>query len=135
MNQIMKHIEQITTGCLATLLLLAPSVALAQADNLPSAAEVAKDLGFSEAEIEQIKGGTILRKDLKEGSEKELAGVVAAFFKQPLTDLAEKAINGKFLESDPTKQVQVWKPEASADEQFAAVALAANDTEEANYFL
>ena len=130
----MKHIKHITTGLLATLVLL-PMLALAQAASVPAPAEVAKTLGFSDAEIEQIKGGEIVSKDLKEGSDKELAGVVAAFLRQPLGDLAEKAINGKFLEADPATQVRFWQPESPTAEQFAGVALGADEKEEAGYFL
>ena len=130
----MKHIKHITTGLLAALVLL-PALALAQAASVPAPAEVAKTLGFSDAEIEQIKGGEIVSKDLKEGSDKELAGVVAAFLRQPLGDLADKAINGRFLEAEPGAQVRFWQPEASAAEQFAGVALGAEEKEEADYFL
>src|ERR1700722_12564043 len=40
------------------------------------------------------------------------------------------------MDSDPTILAhQVWKPDASADEAFAGVALAPNETSEAQYFL
>ena len=64
-----------------------------------------------------------------------MAGVVAAFLRQPLGDLAEKAINGKFLEADPATQERFWQPESPTAEQFAGVALGAEEKDEAGYFL
>lgn len=130
----MKHIRHITTGLLMILVLF-PVLVLAQTASVPTPDEVAKSLGFSDAEIGRIKGGEILSKDLAEGSDKELAGVVAAFFKRPLAELAENAITGKFLEADPTAQMRVWEPDAPANKQFAGVSLGANESDEMNYFL
>jgi hypothetical protein len=126
--------RRIVSFLLVTVILL-PTIAVAQDASIPSRANVAKALGFSDSEIEQIKGGKIVSKDLKEGSDKELAGVVAAFFTRPLADLAEKTLYGKFLESEPNMQVRVWRPEDSADKQFTDFSLGANEGEEARRFL
>ena len=98
--------------------------------------EVAKALGFTDAEIGQIKGGQIVSKDLKEGSDKELAGVIGALFPQPINELVDLALDGKLMDSDPTILAhQVWKPDASADEAFAGIGLAPNEASEAQFFL
>jgi len=116
-------------------LFIPSTIVLAQDASIPTQGDVAKALGFSDSEIDQIKGGKIVSKDLAEGSDKELAGVVAAFFPQPLADLDEKALDGKFLESDPKMQVRVWQPQDSADKQFAEFSLGANEGEEIRHFL
>ena len=108
----------------------------AQTQPAPTPDEVAKALGFTDAEIGQIEGGQIITKDLKEGSDKELAGVVGALFTQPIANLTDLALDGKLMDSDPTILAhQVWKADASADEAFAGIALAPNETSEAQYFL
>ena len=102
---------------------------------MPTPDEVGKALGFTDAEIGQIKAGQIIRKDLQEGSDKELAGVVGAFFKQPVSELVEVAMQGKLLESDPnTKALRVWQPGDDADKAFADVGLSASETSEAQIF-
>jgi len=101
----------------------------------PSAADVAKALGFTDAEIQQIMGGAVVNKDLKEGSDKELAGAVAVLFKQPVNDLVGIAMQGKMLETDKTIQgFRVWKPDDSADDAFAELGLSASETSEAQTF-
>jgi hypothetical protein len=96
----------------------------AQTAEAPSATEVARKLGFDDGEIAKIQNGEIVRKDLKEGADSELAGVVAAFFKQPVGTLAEGALMGKFLDpSDPASQFHTWNPETPADEAFSGIAL------------
>ena len=50
----------------------------AQTPEVPSPEEVASALGFTSDEIAKIKACEILRKNLKEGSDKELAGVVSS---------------------------------------------------------
>jgi len=130
----MKHIKQITVIALAALALWQPR-ASAQTLAVPTPAELAKALGFTAAEIAQIEAGEIVSKDLKEGSEKELAGVVAVFFKKPVGELVESALQGKTLESD--KRIQAfhgWAPDASADEVFAGLGLEASESDEAKAF-
>ena len=51
----------------------------AQTPPPPAAVEAAKQYGFTEDELQKIKGGAVLGKDLREKSDKELAGVVAIF--------------------------------------------------------
>ncbi len=125
--------RRIVSPVLVALVLL-PGVAAAQDASIPTQGNVARALGFSDAEIAQIEAGKIVSKDLKEGSDKELAGVVAAFFSQPLSDLAEKTLDGKFLEADPKMQVRVWEPGASAESDFAAFSLGSNDGAEIRRF-
>ena len=115
-------------------LFLLPGIAAAQDASIPTQGNVARALGFSDSEIQQIEAGKIVSKDLKEGSDKELAGVVAAFFTQPLSELAEKTLDGKFLESDPNMEVRVWEPDASTGSDFAAFSLGANDGAEIRRF-
>ena len=130
----MKHIKQITLTALASLTLWSPSVS-AQTPAVPTPAELAKALGFSNAEVAQIEGGEIVSKDLKEVSDKELAGVVAVFFKKPVNELVEIAMQGKMLESDKkTQAFHTWKPDASTDEAFADLGLAATEIDEAKLF-
>ena len=130
----MKQIKYSTVIVLA-LLALCQSRASAQTPAVQTPAELAKALGFTAAEIAQIEAGEIVNKDLSEGSDKELAGVVAVFFKKPVGELADIALQGKMLESD--KDIQAfrgWKPDESADEVFAAVALDATESDEAEIF-
>ncbi len=102
----------------------------------PTPAQVATTLGFNAAEIERIKGGEIVSKALKEGSDKELAGVLAAFFQKPVAELAGVALEGKMLESDPTiRAYRAWEPEDSADKAFADVGLDEKENGEAQIFL
>lgn len=101
----------------------------------PTPTELGKKLGFTEAEIEAVKGGEIVTKDLKEGSDKELAGVLLMMFKAPLAELVDIAIQGKKLASDPTvRAYREWKEDASADEVFAEVGLNEKENEEAGIF-
>ncbi len=130
----MKHSKHITVTILAMLTAWLTQVS-AQAPAVMTPAEVAKALGFTDAEIDQIKGGAIIKKDLKEGSDKELAGVVAVFIKKPVSEIVDIALQAKLLETDKTIQgFRVWKPDASADEAFADVGLSASDTAEAQIF-
>jgi hypothetical protein len=106
-----------------------------QTPSVPTPDQVGNALGFTGDEIARIKGGEIIRKDLKEGSDKELAGVVGAFFKQPVSELVNVAMQGKLLETSAGMQaVRGWKPDASADEAFAGVALSPSETSEAKIF-
>ena len=104
-------------------LALLPICMNAQTPVPPPAVAVAKSYGFTEAELQKIKGGDILSKDLPEKSDKELAGVVAVFLPKTVTELAEILVEGQLLKSDRTiKALQVWKPEASAEKAFAGLA-------------
>ena len=130
----MKHIKHISIAILAVLSLWV-TCAGAQAPTVATPEEVAKRLGFTDAEVAQIKAGQIIRKDLKEGSDKELAGVVGAFFSQPASQLVEVAMQGKMLETAKDMLAfRVWKPDASADEAFADVGLSGSETGEAKIF-
>jgi hypothetical protein len=134
-DPIMKKSKHVALTVLAVLV-LGLTRADAQTQAVPTPDEVAQALGFTDAEIAQIKGGQIITKDLKEGSDKELAGVVGAFFTQPIADLTGLALDGKLMDSDPTILAhQVWKPDASADEAFTGIALVPNESSEAQFFL
>jgi len=127
----MKHITLVILAALS----LSLTRASAQTPAIPTAGEVGKRLGFTDAEIAQNKCGQIIRKDLKEGSDKELAGVVGAFFKQPVSELVNVAMQGKLLETAKSMLAfRVWKPDTSADEAFADVGLGASETGEASIF-
>jgi transcriptional regulator with XRE-family HTH domain len=130
----MKHIKYITLTVLA-MLTLSRFHASGQTPAVQTPAELAKALGFTTAEIAQIEAGEIVNKDLQEGSDKELAGVVAVFFKKPVSELVELALQGKMLETDKDiRAFRGWKPDASADEAFAAVALDASESDEVEIF-
>jgi hypothetical protein len=124
----MKHITLIVLAALT--IGLAPANA-----QTPTPDEVGKALGLTPAEIEQVKGGAIISKDLKEGSDKELAGVVVVLLNKPVTELVDLALQAKMLETD--KDIlgfRGWKPDASADEEFASLGLSASETSEAKIF-
>ena len=111
----MRQIKRITVTTLAALALWQPRTG-AQTPAAPTPAELAKALGFSTAEVAQIEAGEIVNKDLQEGSDKELAGVVAVFFKKPVSELVEIALQGKMLETGKDlRAFHGWKPDASAD--------------------
>ena len=107
----------------------------AQTPSVPTPDELAKALGFTDAEVAQIKAGQIVQKDLKEGSDKELAGVVGVYFKQPVSEIVNVAMQGKLLETSKNMLAFYgWKPDASPDEAFANVGLSASETGEAKIF-
>jgi hypothetical protein len=107
----------------------------AQTPAVPSPEEVGKALGFTSEEITKIKAGEIIRKDLKEGSDKELAGVVGAFFKQPVSELVNVVMQGKLLETSAGMlALHGWSPDEPADQAFAGVALSPSETAEAAIF-
>jgi hypothetical protein len=84
-----------------------------------TAVAAARSYGFTDAEIERILHGDVLSKDLKEGSNYELAGVVAVFLPRPLAEFADIAVEGKLLKLDSTiRSLNVWKLDESADRAF-----------------
>jgi hypothetical protein len=85
-----------------------------------TAVVAAKSYGFTDAEIERILHGDVLAKDLKEGSDYELAGVVAVLLPKPLAEFADIALEGKLLKLDSAiRSLNVWKLDESADKAFA----------------
>lgn len=80
---------------------------------VPAVAETpARLYGYTEEEIQQVMAGAILSKELKEASEKELAGVVAVFFHKPVAEIAGTLLEGKNLKFDKTiHDLRVWKPD------------------------
>jgi hypothetical protein len=129
----MKHLKHPALFALAALIISLP-VASAQTPP-PTPAEVGKILGFSPAEITQIENGEIVSKDLKEVSDKELAGVVAVYFKKPVGEILELAMQARGMRTDEqTQAFHSWTPDDSADEAFAKLSLAATETDEAELF-
>jgi hypothetical protein len=87
-----------------------------------TAVAVAKSYGFTDTEIEKILSGDVLSKDLKEGSNKELAGVVAVWLPKRVAEFADIAIEGKLLKFDSSiRSLSVWKPDESADNAFTGL--------------
>ena len=128
----MKPCKTVVASALALFCL---SLARVAAQPLPATAELAKALGFTPAEIARIEAGEIVSKDLKEGSDKELAGVVAVLFKKPVAELAEIAVQGKLLETD--KKIQAfgaWKPDEAVDKALASLKLDATESDEVEIF-
>src|SRR5258705_455944 len=105
---------------LAVGLALLPMQVSAQGSAPAAAVAAAKSYGFTDVEIEKILHGDILAKDLKEGSDYELAGVVAVLFPKPLAEFSEIALEGKLLTLDPAiRSLNVWKLDESADKAIA----------------
>ena len=101
--------------------------ASAQASAFSTAVAVGKSYGFTDAEIEKILNGDVLAKDLKEGSDKELAGVVAVWLPNPLAEYADVALEGRHLKFDSSiRSVHVWKRDESADAVFTDLRLDAS---------
>jgi hypothetical protein len=105
---------------LAACLALLPMQASAQESAFATAVAVGKTYGFTDAEIEKILNGEVLAKDLKESSDKELAGVVAVWLPNPIAEFADFALNGKHLNLDSSiRSLHVWKRDEPADNAFA----------------
>jgi len=112
----MTHTRQFR-GTLIFCLLALPALGAAQT---PTPSQVAKSLGFSDQELRRIEAGEVISKSLNEGSDKVLAGVVAVFFRKPVGELLDLAMQGKLLESEKSIQAfEVWKPGDSPDNAFA----------------
>jgi hypothetical protein len=80
---------------------------------------VAKSYGFTDAEIEKIVQGDVLTKALKEGSDKELAGVGAMWLPTPPAEFADITLEGRTLKFEPSiRSLHVWKPGETAGEAF-----------------
>jgi len=107
------------TICLAIALALLQMQSRAQAMAPATAVAVAKSYGFTDAEIEGVLHGAVLAKDLKEGSNKELAGVVAVWMPKPVAEFADIALEGRLLKFDSLiRSLNVWKLDESADKAF-----------------
>jgi len=84
-----------------------------------TAVAVAKSYGFTDAEIERVLHGAVLGKDLQEGSNKELAGVVAVWLPKPVAEFTDIALEGRLLKLDASiRSLNVWKLDESADKAF-----------------
>src|SRR5262245_17408658 len=92
----MGMIKAATIGFTACLALL-PMRASAQASAFATAVAAAKSYGFTNDELDKILRGEALDKDLKEDSDKELAGVVAIWFPNPVAEFADFTLEGKQL--------------------------------------
>jgi hypothetical protein len=107
------------TICLAVCLALLQLQTSAQASAPAPAVAVARSYGFTDAEIERVLHGAVLAKDLKEGSNKELAGVVAVWLPKPVAEFADIALEGRLLKFDSSiRSLNVWRPDESADKAF-----------------
>jgi hypothetical protein len=105
---------------LAVGLALLPLPTSAQAVTPATAVAVAKSYGFTDADIDKILRGDVLSKDLKEGSDYELAGVVAVLLPKPLSEFADIVLEGELLRLDATvRSLNVWKQDESADKAIA----------------
>src|SRR5882672_4518968 len=103
------------TACLA---LLAAQTS-ARASVPATAVDAARAYGFTGTEIERVLQGDVLTKELKEGSDKELAGVVAVWLPVPVVEFADIALEGKLLKLDSSiRSLNVWKPDDPADKAF-----------------
>jgi hypothetical protein len=112
-----------------------PTIAAAQSPPPVSIGQVAKSLGFADAEIRQIESGAVISKSLNEGSDKELAGVVAVLVNKPVVELSDAALQGKMVENDKDiRAFHSWKATDSPDDAFADVGLAPDETAEARTF-
>jgi hypothetical protein len=80
----------------------------------------AKTYGFTNAELERVYRGEVLTQALKEGSDKELAGVVSIWLPKPVAEFAEVTLEGSLLTLDPSiRSLRVWKPDESADKALS----------------
>jgi len=116
-------------------LALFPAAAKAQSKDAPAVGKVAHALGFSRSEIQNIEGGSVISKPLNEGSDKELAGVVAVLFRKPLAQVVDLAMQGKPLETDSdVLAFRSWRPTESPDGALAELGLSTNELAEAKRF-
>jgi hypothetical protein len=89
------------------------------AASLATALATGRSYGFTDAEMERVLRGDVLAKPLSEGSDRELAGVVAVWWPRPLTEFAEIALDGGWLRGDPSiRSFHVWKRGEPADAAF-----------------
>lgn len=108
----------------------------AQIPEAQTAAEVAAKLGYDADQIKKIQKGEIVRNNLKEGAENELAGTVVAVFNLPVRDLADAALNARMLNpADPTAPFRGWSPEADADAAFEGLGFTPKESREVRRFL
>jgi hypothetical protein len=111
-------------------------IAVAQSPLPPvTIGQVARPLGFVDTEIRRIESGDVISKSLSEGSDKELAGVVAVFVNKPIAELADAVLQGKMVASDTDiRAFRAWKPTDSPDGAFADAGLSPDETGEARAF-
>jgi hypothetical protein len=109
--------------CLALGLSLLPATETRVQLVAPAAAvAAATSYGFTVAEIERVLEGEVLSKDLKEGSTKELAGVVAVWIPRALAEVTDISLEGTLLRSDASiRSLHVWKRDDSAGEAFTGL--------------
>ena len=113
----MERVMKILLACVALLLMETSGQTATPSAPIEAAA---KALGYTDAEIEKIKHGAIISKDLKEGSPKELAGVVAILLPKPVGEFAAMTLEGALLKFDSSiRPLHVWKPDDSAEKAFA----------------
>ena len=129
------------SGVGATPIVVVSTVVLAlhassQSNLTTTAIDAGRSFGFTQAELQRIRDGVVITKDSKEGSEKELAGVVAIFFETRLTVLADLLLEGEMVKTDPdVRMFDRWKPGQANDGMFTGLELEASESNEANFFL
>ena len=129
----MKH-DTLTGVLLIGIPLLFPAMLAGEPPTI-TPEQVAKALGFTDAEVRKIEAGDVISKNLNEGSDKELAGVVAVLVNKPTGELVDLILKGKMLETDKNiRAFGSWASADAADEALAPAGLSADETSEAGTF-
>jgi hypothetical protein len=116
----MTLLRTLTLGLAVDLAQISTQAPLATAP--ATAVAAAESYGFTGAEIEKVFKGDVLTKALKEGSDKELAGVVAIWIPKTVAEFANITLEGTLLNLDPsTRSLHVWKPDEAAGNVFGAL--------------
>jgi len=122
-----------TRNLILGFLTLLATQASGQTSNL---AVFAQTLGITTTDLQRIEQGAVISKRLKEGSDKELAGVVAIFFSEPLRAMYASLLAGEIIRIDPDVRLfQSWKPDQAADRLMAGLELTSNESGEARFFM
>ena len=86
--------------------------------------EMARKPGFDRGEI--------VRPELREGLDREPAGVEAGSFPRSAGELADRPLTGEFLDLHaPASPFRARSPDASVDEVFSGIVLNVKETDEA----
>ena len=118
----------------SVVLMLAVSIAAAQADQRPTPDEILDGLGFSEADKQAIEAGEIVAIDLPTVLENQLKGAVAMRVPATLDRVEAYFQGGRALNDDPTVEAfEVLDPLAETD--WYGVGLGAEDQAEVKRIL
>lgn len=125
-----------TSSVAPMVLCLIAAAVRAPAAEIQTVPEIAAKLGYNADEIKKIQKGDIVRSQLKEITETELAGVVTAFFPRPVSELSDSALNARFLgAADPAEPFRGWAADASPDAVFADLGLTPMEAGEAERYV